>query len=77
MKKSSEQARLFAEKHHLPGSAGSDAHAAYEIGNAYVELPEFQGREDFLSALTQGKVYGHRTTIFSRFSSIWARLTNY
>ena len=76
MKKSSEQARVFAEVHHLPGTAGSDAHAAYEIGNAYVELPEFKGREDFLSALVQGKVYGHRTSIFSRFSSIWARITN-
>jgi predicted metal-dependent phosphoesterase TrpH len=76
MKKSSEHAALFAKEHHLPGTAGSDAHAAYEIGNAYVELPEFKGREDFLSALGQGKVYGHRTTIFSRFSSIWARITN-
>jgi predicted metal-dependent phosphoesterase TrpH len=72
--RSSQQARIFAEKHHLPGTAGSDAHAAYEIGNAYVVLPEFKGREDFLQALVRGKVYGHRTSPLSRFSSIWARI---
>jgi predicted metal-dependent phosphoesterase TrpH len=74
--KSSNQARIFADEHHLPCTAGSDAHAAYEIGNAYVELPEFKGPEDFLQALKQGKIYGHRTSIFSRFSSLWARITN-
>jgi predicted metal-dependent phosphoesterase TrpH len=70
----SEQAQNFAQEHHLPGSAGSDAHAAYEIGNAYVEMPEFKGKEDFLQALAQGQVYGHRTNPLSRLRSIWARL---
>ncbi len=72
--RSSHQARIFAEEHHLPGTAGSDAHAAYEIGNAYVEIPEFKGKEDFLQALVQGKVYGHRANPLSRFSSLWARI---
>jgi len=71
---SSELARAFAEKHQLPGTAGSDAHAAYEIGNAWVEMPEFKGKEDFLQALKQGKVYGHRTNPLTRFASIWARI---
>ncbi len=70
----SEQARLFARQHHLPGTAGSDSHAAYEIGNAYIEMPEFKGKEDFLPALAQGQVYGHRTNPLSRFASLWARL---
>lgn len=71
---SSKEARKFAQEHHLPGSAGSDAHAAYEIGNAFVEMPEFNGREDFLQALTRGKIHGRRTNPLSRFSSVWARL---
>jgi predicted metal-dependent phosphoesterase TrpH len=71
---SSKQARKFAQEHNLPGTAGSDAHAAYEIGNAYVEMPEFKGRDDFLKALALGKVYGHRTNPLSRFSSMWARV---
>lgn len=72
--RSSKQARIFAEEHHLPGTAGSDAHAAYEIGNAYVELPEFEGRGDFIQALVQGKIYGHRANPLSRFNSLWARI---
>ncbi len=71
---SSELARKFALDHHLPACAGSDAHAAYEIGNAFVEMPEFKGKEDFLAALSQGKVYGHRTNLVSRLSSIWAKI---
>jgi len=72
--RSSNKALSFAQKYNLPCCAGSDAHAAYEIGNAYVELPEFHGREDFLQALVQGTVHGHRTSPLSRLSSIWARI---
>ncbi len=74
LKRSSELAREFAEKHHLPGSAGSDAHAAFEIGNAYVEMPEFKGREDFLAALAQGKVTGHQASLLTHLHSMWAKL---
>jgi predicted metal-dependent phosphoesterase TrpH len=72
--RSSEQAREFAEKHHKPGCAGSDAHAAFEIGNAYVEMPEFKGKEDFLAALAQGKVSGHRANFLTHLNSLWARI---
>jgi len=70
----SEQARTFAREHHLPGTAGSDAHAAYEIGNAFVEMPEFKGKEDFLQSLAQGRIHGRRTNPLSRLRSIWARV---
>ncbi len=72
--RSSKLAREFAEARNLPGTAGSDAHASYEIGNAYVEMPEFNGKEEFLQALRQGKVFGHRTNPLSRVSSLWAKL---
>jgi predicted metal-dependent phosphoesterase TrpH len=72
--RSSDQAREFAEKHHKPGCAGSDAHAAFEIGNAYVEMPEFKGKEDFLAALAQGKVSGHRANFLTHLNSLWARI---
>lgn len=70
----SKQARRFAEEHNLPACAGSDAHAAGEIGNAYVEMPEFNGKEDFLQALKQGTVYGHRASPFCHFNSLLAKL---
>ena len=61
MTNSNERARLFAQKHGLPCSAGSDAHTPQEIGHAYVEMPEFSGAEEFLLALAQGEIFGHRT----------------
>ena len=68
------KAQNFALKYGIPGSAGSDAHTLYEIGNAYVEMPEFAGRDDFLQALAEGKVNGHRTNPLVHFGSTWARL---
>ncbi len=46
--RSTTKARVFAEKYGLAQSAGSDAHTPGEIGNAYVELTEFNGKDDFL-----------------------------
>jgi predicted metal-dependent phosphoesterase TrpH len=59
--RSSTQASKFAQSHGLPASAGSDAHTPGEIGNAYVEMPEFNSPPEFLRALAQGRVFGHRT----------------
>ncbi len=73
-RRSSVQARAFAYKHGFPGSAGSDAHTVGEIGNAYVEMPDFNGRDDFLQALARGKTFGRRANFLVRFSSVWARL---
>lgn len=71
---SSAKARAFAEKHGLPGSAGSDAHTLGEIGHAYVEMPEFDNKDDFLKALAKGKVCGHRSNPLTHFSSALAKL---
>lgn len=70
------KAQEFAQKYSIPGSAGSDAHALHEVGNAYVEMPEFNGREDFLASLEKGKIYGHRTNPLVHFNSSWARVTS-
>ncbi len=66
----SARAKAFAQKHGICGSAGSDAHTLGEIGNAYVEMPEFKGRDDFLQALEKGKVRGHRTTPLIHFNGL-------
>ena len=71
---SSDKALAFARKYGIAQSAGSDAHTVYEIGNAYVEMPEFNGKEEFLKALGQGKIHGHRTSLAIHFLSTWARL---
>ena len=68
------KAKMFADKYGILQSAGSDAHTANEIGNAYVEMPEFNGRDDFLQALAAGKIMGHRTNPLIHFTSAWTRL---
>lgn len=71
---SSKKARTFARKYGLVESAGSDAHTPEEIGSTYVEMPEFNGRTDFLQALRQGRIHHHRSNPLVHFSSTWARL---
>ncbi len=74
--RSSEKALAFTKKYNIAQSAGSDAHTPGEIGNAYVEMPEFEGRDDFLQALAKGKIIGHRTNPLTHFASAWNKLKN-
>ena len=73
-RKPSAKAQAFAQKYDIPGTVGSDAHTIGEIGNAYVEMPEFNGRDDFLQALRAGKVMGHGTTPLIHFVTAWEKL---
>ena len=52
------RALAFALRHGLPGGAGSDAHRSNEIGRAYVVMPDFADREEFLAALKSGVISG-------------------
>ncbi|MBI2860936.1 MAG: PHP domain-containing protein [Chloroflexi bacterium] len=75
--RSSARAKTFAQRYSLRCTAGSDAHTPSEIGHAYVEMPEFKGRDDFLQALEQGKVYGHRTNPLAHINSTWAKFKSF
>ena len=52
----------------------TDAHRPWEIGRAYVECPDFRGREDFLAALSAGTVTGrlagHSIHLFTRYDKV-------
>jgi len=76
LRRSSEKALAFARKYGIIQSAGSDAHTPGEIGNAYVEMAEFNGRDDFLQALARGKIIGHRTNPLTHFASAWNKIKN-
>jgi predicted metal-dependent phosphoesterase TrpH len=54
-----EQASAFAHHHGLPSGAGSDAHVPEALGSAYVEMPDFDGPEEFLANLADARVVGH------------------
>ena len=70
---SSAKAWKLVQEHGKVASAGSDAHIVSEIGRAYVEMPEFNGPEDFLECLSQGRIFGHRSNPLVHFASTWAR----
>ena len=69
---SNNRARRYAAKHGIPGSAGSDAHSVNEIGHSYMEIPDFNNKEEFLKAVAQGKIHGKRSGIFVHIFSTWA-----
>jgi predicted metal-dependent phosphoesterase TrpH len=56
-----QQAARLAAHFGLPGGAGSDAHDPDGIGAAYLEMPDFDGPRDFLTALAVAEITGeHR-----------------
>jgi len=71
---SSSKARSLASKYGKAASAGSDAHTLAEIGRAYVEMPEFGGSGDFLDSLSQGIIFGHRSSPLVHLASTWAKM---
>jgi len=72
----SSKALEFALKHRLPTSAGSDAHTTGEIGNAFVEMPVFANKDEFLASLAKGSIKGHKTSPLVHFASMWAKIKN-
>ncbi len=70
----STKAQDLAIKYLIPGIAGSDAHTPREIGNTYIEMPEFKGQSDFLAALEKGKIHRFRASPLVHLSSTWTKV---
>jgi predicted metal-dependent phosphoesterase TrpH len=68
------KAKAFAAGHNIPGGAGSDAHTVLEIGNAYIDIPDFNTPQEFLASVRKGTIHGKRSGIFVHCYSLWARL---
>ena len=47
-------ARKFAEKHNIPGTVGSDAHAAFEVGRSVLVLEQFEGPDEMRQVIRRG-----------------------
>ena len=69
------RASLFAARHNLLCSAGSDAHTLREIGHAYVELPSFETVDEFRESLAHGHIFGCHTCPIVHFRSMWNTVT--
>jgi predicted metal-dependent phosphoesterase TrpH len=68
------RALALARSQGLLMTAGSDAHIAWEIGQAYVEMPPFAGRDEFAASLAQGRVVGRLTHPAVHFTAALNRL---
>ena len=70
-------AQRFAQRHGLPGTAGSDAHAALEVGRAVTFLPPFANAEEMRTALRraqwQGRPSGWWVHLLSRYAKLRRR----
>jgi predicted metal-dependent phosphoesterase TrpH len=68
------KAEVLATQFDKLRSAGSDAHTAQEIGKTYIEMPEFETKEDFLKSIAQGTVHGQLSGPFVHFSSTASKI---
>lgn len=70
----------LAKQYNLPGTAGSDAHVAFEIGNGYVDLNEFSNAEELKRSIKfgsiKGKMVGYWIHVISRFTRINKHIWN-
>jgi len=69
-----DKGRLFAEENGFRQSAGSDAHSIPEIGACFVEMPDFNGKEDFLNALDGAKIKGYYSNPLVKLVSLKNKL---
>jgi predicted metal-dependent phosphoesterase TrpH len=65
-------ARRFAEKHNIPGTVGSDAHATYEVGRSVLQLDPFDGPEEMRRIIRLGKPLTKWSPPWFHFSSRYA-----
>ena len=68
------QALAFAQKHGLPGNAGSDGHHPSEIGRVYCDLPEFNDADSLRAAIRDARLCGKISSPLVHFYSVWARI---
>ena len=66
------EARQFADKHHLPGTVGSDAHTAFELGRSLMVLEPFDGPEALRAVIRRGVPDVKPSPAWVRFTSRYA-----
>ena len=66
------QAQAFATEHGLPGTAGSDAHAPFELGRAAMLLPAFTDAASLKGALRQVRFEARLSSPLVHFTSRYA-----
>jgi predicted metal-dependent phosphoesterase TrpH len=68
------RAQDFARRYDLPGTVGSDAHAAFELGRAVMLLPAFEDADGLRKVIVQGRTELHRSLPWAHLASRYASL---
>lgn len=69
-------AAAWAAAHGIVGAAGSDAHRAFELGHAWIEMDDFADRDGFLAAARGGTVHGRLTGVLVHVLTRYDKLMN-
>ncbi len=72
-----QQASQFAVEHGLPGTAGSDAHAIFEVGRVTMLLPDFKDAAGLRDIIRHGHVDGARSGFWAHLASRFASLSKW
>lgn len=70
-------AQALARAHDLPIAAGSDAHCAWELGRAVMDLPPFDNPTSFLKSLREGRKEGRLSPWWVHLLSTYAKVTSH
>jgi predicted metal-dependent phosphoesterase TrpH len=65
-------ARRFAERHNIPGTVGSDAHAAFEVGRSLLRLEPFNGPDEMRKVIRVGQPLTKWSPPWFHFTSRYA-----
>ena len=69
------EARHFAQRHNVPGTVGSDAHAAFEVGRSLMRLEPFEGPDGMRSVIRKGEPLMKWSPPWFHFTSRYATVT--
>ncbi|MCB0118052.1 MAG: PHP domain-containing protein, partial [Anaerolineales bacterium] len=69
-----QRAKAFAQKHDLPGTVGSDAHGAFEVGRSVNLLDPFQGPDEMREVIRQAEYQTKLSPWWVHFVSRYASI---
>jgi len=74
------RAREFAERHNIPGTVGSDAHAAFEVGRSRLVVDQFEGADGLRKVIRGARIQVKGSPwwfhLLSRYASIKKKSQN-
>lgn len=70
--KANQKSQAFAKQHQLAGTAGSDAHAIFELGRAVMLLPEFSTADELRDVIRQAQFKTRLSSPLVHFYSRYA-----